>query len=147
MVTRMGGGRGRDRSGVWAWHVHTAIFKIKCLFIIIKIFFKKTWTVHGVIKDGGLWVSPFTWEGKGQYMRKWTSCSLTRWSVEFEPHGFSEDFGFGLIQFTSGTCWFQSFPCSSQIGSRMNLALFNCLWYEALSSVHCVAAQIVEIPC
>jgi len=32
--------RGRDRLGVWDWHVHTAIFKIKCLTMkktIVKI--------------------------------------------------------------------------------------------------------------
>ena len=30
MVTRRDGG-GRNRLGVWDWHAHTAIFKIKCL--------------------------------------------------------------------------------------------------------------------
>ena len=86
-------------------------------------------------------MSPFTWEERGSIWGSECLVPSLGGVFEFEPHGFSEDFGFGLIQFTSGTSWLQSFPCSSQIGSRMNLALFNCLWYEALSSVPCVAAQ------
>ena len=31
IVTRQEGWQGRDRLGVWDWHVHTSIFKIKCL--------------------------------------------------------------------------------------------------------------------
>ena len=27
------GWRGRDRLGVWGWHVHAAIFNIKCLYM------------------------------------------------------------------------------------------------------------------
>ena len=66
----------------------------------------------------------------------------------FETGGTSEDFGFGLFQFSSrsGTSSFQGFLCNSVIRSKMNVALLNCVWWEVLSSVSCVGAQIFLIP-
>ena len=52
-------------------------------------------------------------------MRKWMSCSLTLNGVfEFEPGGFSEDFGFGLFQFSSlqGPPDSKAFPAIVRLG-------------------------------
>lgn len=120
-----------------SWPSFHAVFPItrRMLWFII---YCNAETVHGVIKDSGLQI----WE---ENVRKWLSCSLTPDGVlEFGP-GRSGDSGFGLFQqarFTSGTSWFRSFPLDRQTGSKMNLALFNCVWWEPFSFLYLALSLI-----